>query len=169
MSVRAYRVAAMSILPNDVAAFLDAEKLIAPDTTMRWTRRNLHTFVSRMAIESGGVGVGEVFLVVSVAMERTWTFKVLRRRAEILRWDFASPPVRHRNRAGCGDCFRRNLRALEHEHLWHPTEGLDCSAALEGLGDLDHEAALDAFCRRAKIEMKSAYAAPPQQGEQLAL
>ena len=136
----------MSISPNDVAVFLDAEKRIAQSTSMKWTRRNLHTYTARMAIESGGVGVGEVFLVVSVALERCWTFKVLRRRAEILRWDFATPPTRHRNAAGCGDGFERNLRALEHEHLWHPTEGLDCAAALSGLGDLDHKGALDAFC-----------------------
>jgi hypothetical protein len=159
----------MSISPNDVAAFLDADKRIAPSVSMRWTRRNLHTYTARMAIESGGVGVGEVFLVFSVALERCWTFKVLRRRAEILRWDFAMAPARHRNSAACGEGFERNLRALEHEHLWHPTQGLDCATALSGVGGLDHRNALDAFCRRANIDMEPAYTAPPPQGEQLAL
>jgi hypothetical protein len=159
----------MSISSNDVAAFLDAEKRIAQSAAMRWTRRNLHTYTSRMAIESGGAAVGEVFFVFSVALDRNWSFKVLRRRAEILRWDFTVPPTRHRNSTACGDRYPRVVRALEHEHLWHPTQELDCVTPLSGLADLDHKAALDAFCGRAKIDMESAYTAPPPHGEQLAL
>ncbi len=159
----------MSISPNNVAEFLDTEKLIPSSASMRWSRRNLHNYTARLAIEAGGVGVGEVFLVYSVAVERCWRFKVLRRRAEILRWDFTTPPCRHRNRVACGDGYARTVRALEHEHLWHPTEGLACVTALDGLADLDHKAALDAFCRRAKIDMEPLYTRPPEQGEQLAL
>lgn len=160
----------MSISTSDVAAFLDAEKQIASGTSMRWTRRNLHTYTARMTIESGSIGVGEVFLVVNVALDRWWSFKVLRRRDEILRWDFAMPPTRHRNSGGCGDGYPRIVRTLEHEHLWHPTEGMNCAAPLSGLGVVDHRGALDAFCRRAKIGMTpGAYTSPPPTGEQLAL
>lgn len=159
----------MSMSANDVGVFLDAEKQVPRDTSMRWTRRNLHTYTARMAIEAGGVGVGEVFLVVSVALDRLWSFKVLRRRAEILRWDFTAPPTRHRNSRGCGDGYPRIVRALEHEHLWHPTEGMNCATPLSGLADLDHRGALDAFCRRAKIDTTlGVYASPPPAGEQLA-
>lgn len=159
----------MSISPSDVTVFLDAEKQISSSASMRWSRRNLHTYIARMPIESGGVGVGEVFLVYSVAVEREWRFRVLRRRAEILRWDFTTPPCRHRNRAACGDGYAGKVTALEHEHLWHPTEGMDCARALDGLADLDHQAAFDAFCRRAKIDVEPLYTRPPEQGEQLAL
>lgn len=158
----------MSISQGDVTTFLDADKSVPSNSSMRWTKRNVHVYMSRMPIAYGSVRVGELILLTNIAAERRWIFKILRRRAEILRWDFASPPYRHRNRRACGERFERTVRALEHEHLWHPTEGLDCVRALSGLGNADHARALGAFCGRAKIDVEPVYTAPPPPGEQLA-
>ena len=159
----------MSISQSDVTTFLDADKTVPRTVAMRWSSRNVHNRMCRMPIDASGVRVGELILLANVAASRHWTFKVLRRRAEILRWDFAAPPYRHRNRASCGDEFERTVRALEHEHLWHPVEGLDCVTALSGLDNAAHPDALGAFCERAKIDLHVAYQAPPEPGEQLAL
>lgn len=160
--------ATVTIDQSEIVAFLAADKVVLPATLMRWTRRNPNSYIARLPVEFRGMRVGELFLMASVATERCWRFKLLRQRAEILRWDFTVPPSRHRNALSCGAGFERNVYDLEHEHLWQPGEGLECATGLTGLADLDHRGALEAFSRRAKIDMQAPYVSPPQLSEQLA-
>jgi len=152
----------------EILAFLDAPKVVPESAPMRWTKRNVNAFLSRLPLEFRGIRVGELFLMTSVATRRCWRFKVLRQRSEVLRWDFTVPPSRHRNASTCGADLPRVVTALEHEHLWHPDAGLDCARPLTGLSEVDHREALDAFCRRAKIDMRNRYVSPPPMSEQLA-
>jgi hypothetical protein len=154
---------------SDVGAFIEAPKIAPGDRAMSWRGRNVHNRRCHVAVEAGGARVGEVVLIVNVALRRHFSFVLLRRRDAVLRWDFASPPVRHRNRGACGAGFEATVRALEHEHVWRPGLDLHCVTPLEGLADLDHRQAFIAFCDRANIAPDTLYVAPPPLGEQLSL
>lgn len=154
----------------DVAEFLAAEKQVAADARWTWRSRNLHNRRCHLPLEAGGARVGEIVLVVNLATSRHWSFKLLRRKAEVLRWDFARPPVKHRNPRSCGDDFPRIVRDLEQEHEWHPQAGLNCARGLPDLAAVDeHRQAFVAFADRANITVLSPYQAPPVEGEQMPL
>lgn len=153
----------------DVEAFIAARKVAPSDRTMSWRVRNVHNRRCHVALEAGGARVGEVLLIFNVALGRHFSFVLLRRREALLRWDFAMPPVRHRNPQACGPAFERTVRALEHEHRWQPGLDLHCVTVLEGLAEHDHRQAFQAFCDRANIALEAVYVAPPELGEQLSL
>lgn len=159
----------MALTLPDVEAFIEAPKIAPGDRAMSWRARNVHNRRCHVPLEAGGARVGEVVLIVNVALGRHFTFALLRRRDAVLRWDFASPPVRHRNRGECGPGFEATIRALEHEHVWRPGLDLHCVVPLTGLAELDHRQAFQVFCDRANIALHSLYVPPPPLGEQLSL
>lgn len=148
-----------------VAEFLAAAKIITPARRLNWTRRNAGHFVARVGVEAGGATVGELVLVVGVVVSRNWSFKLLRRGEEVLRWDLTSPPARHSNPPGRPAGFPGTVRELEHEHRWVDGLGMRCAVPLTVSGD--HRQTLEAFCDRAKIDFQAPYDAPPPPGEQL--
>jgi hypothetical protein len=154
----------VAITEADVEAFLDAAKVIPADANMRWRARNAHNQRCHLPVEADGVGVGEVVMVVNTSLTRHWTFKLLRRRDEVLRWDFRRSPTRHRNPQECGGEFERVVREQEHEHIWREATGnVDCARALHGVSSVAHDQAFMAFCARAKIAPHIAYQPPPLQ------
>lgn len=159
----------MALRLADVAEFLGADKVITADARWNWRARNRHNRRCHLRVESGGVAVGELILVVNLAVARHWTFCLLRRRAEVLRWDFARAPYRHRNPRTCSADFEATVRDLEHEHLCRPDTEMRCVRGLDGLAQVDHRQAFVAFADRANIRLDTAYQAPPADGEQLTL
>jgi hypothetical protein len=152
----------------EVETFIEAPKVAPADRAMSWQARNKHNRRCHVPVEAGGARVGEVVLVVNVAVRRHFNFALLRGREAVLRWDFAMPPARHRNpRSAAG--FEPRIRATEHEHVWRPGLDLDCVVALDGLGEHDHRQAFEAFCDRANIDLRTLYVPPPPLGEQLTL
>jgi hypothetical protein len=151
----------------DVDAFVQAPKVAPAEGAMRWRARNVHNRRCHVGIESGGARVGEVVLVVNVALARHFSIALLRRKEAVLRWDFATAPIRHRNLPSCGPDFDRTIRALEHEHVWRPGLDLHCVTELNGFAEHGHRQALEAFCASANIVLDTLYVAPPPLGEQL--
>jgi hypothetical protein len=161
----------MTLTASDVQRFLTEPKATTSGR-MRWTDRNLHVRMSRTPVEADGARVGELFLIANVALERAWTFKLLRRGEEVLRWDFTTTPYRHRNQRACVVAgLPKVVREPQHEHLWRPGAGTDCAEALPAnLAALtSHEQVLNAFCERAIITLEVSYQPPPPTGEQLTL
>lgn len=159
----------MALTQADVDQFLAADKSTAAGSRMRWISRNIHNRRCHVAVEAEGIRVGELILIANVALARHWTFMLLRRRAEILRWDLVMPPYRHRNPKMCGDGYPRVVRQLEHEHLWRDGCGTRCVRPVADLATSTHREAMDAFCERAKIKVQPPYDPPPPVGEQLSL
>ncbi|UUY05482.1 hypothetical protein LRS13_08180 [Svornostia abyssi] len=159
----------MTPAASTVEDFLAAPKLVPVDANMSWRTRNVHIRHCRLRVESAGLRVGELFLVYNVAEARHWSFKLLRVSSEVLRWDYATPPMRHRNPSACGPDFPAVVRTLEHEHIWTEMAGMNCARPLSDGAGQDHRQSLMAFCARAKIEFKAHYQAPPPLGEQLTL
>jgi len=83
-----------------VKEFLTAEKSVSASERLRWVRRNEAVVVSRAGVSSGGATVGELVLIVRVVVPRNWTFKLLRRGDEVVRWALTAPPARHSNPPG---------------------------------------------------------------------
>ncbi len=161
----------MALTRPIVEQFLSAEKSIPAWERMAWRRRNEAIVFCRIGVVSQGATVGELVLLVSRVAKRNWTFKLLRRGEEVLRWDLAEPPVRHSNPPGRPVSFPAKVTALEHEHRWVPDFGMSCALPLElpaGAAN-DHAQALAAFCKRANISAEMSYEAPPPPGEQLQL
>lgn len=161
--------ATVAISQDDVDRFLAMPKTAPADARMRWISRNIHNRRCHVPVESDGIRVGELILIANVALPRHWTFKLLRRRSEVLRWDLSTGPVRHRNPLACGEHFPGTVRALEHEHVWRARTNLRCAAPLAGLADSTHREALEAFCDRANITMLTPYEPRPPLGEQMTL
>jgi hypothetical protein len=159
----------MTLNAADVAEFLAAEKTVPADARWSWRTRNRHNRRCHLKVEAGGVTVGELILVVNLAIARHWTFSLLRRRAEVLRWDFARAPYKHRNPRACGEDLRGTVRDLEHEHLWRPGTEMRCVTGLSDMEGLNHRQALEAFADRANIILLTAYQPPPAEGEQLTI
>lgn len=161
--------ATVALSLEDVAEFLAAEKTIPGDVRWQWRARSRHNRRCHLKVEAGGVTIGELILVTNLALARHWTFSLLRRRAEVLRWDFAKAPYKHRNPRECGEGFKRTVRDLEHEHLWQPGTEMRCVKGLDGMHSLDHRQALEAFADRANIRILTPYQQPPTEGEQLTI
>jgi hypothetical protein len=159
----------VAISQDDVDRFLVTPKASSAGARMRWVTRNVHTRRCHVPIEADAIRVGELILIVNVALARQWIFKLLRRQAEILRWDLVTGPARHRNPKACGPHFPRTVRDLEHEHVWRERTGLLCAAPLEGFATATHRQALDAFSDRANITLLTPYEPPPPLGEQMTL
>lgn len=160
----------MTLTASDVHGFL-AEPKTTPAGAMRWTERSLHVRMCRVPLEVDGARVGELLMIVNVALPRAWNFKVMRRGEEVLRWDFACGPCRHRNRKACVEAgLPKIVQALEQEHLWRPGAGMSCAEPLPGEHSASsHQDVLDALCRRAMIKVEVSYEPPPATGEQLTL
>jgi len=161
----------VALTSSAVDEFLAAPKVVAASQRMSWRRRNESIMFTRVAVDTGGVTVGELVMVVSLVVARDWNFKVLRRGEEVMRWDLTVPPARHSNPPGRPSRFPGKVRSLEHEHQWVEGLGMSCALALE-LPDAvkaDHRQTLDAFCDRANITFEAIYQPPPPPGEQLQL
>lgn len=138
---------------------------------MAWRRRSDSIAFARVGVEAGGATVGELVMVVGLAVARDWNFKLVRRGDELLRWDLTSPPARHSNPPGRPDRFPGKVRELEHEHQWVDGLGMNCAISLDmtDAAKEDHRQALGAFCVRANISFDTVYQPPPPPGEQLQL
>lgn len=154
-----------------VDGFLAAPKIVPASQRMAWRKRNDSIVYARVGVEAVGATVGELVMVVSLAVARDWNLKLLRRGDEVLRWDLTSPPARHSNPPGRPDHFPGKVRRLEHEHQWVDGLGMNCAIELDLTADIrtDHRQALAAFCVRANISFDTAYQPPPPAGEQLQL
>lgn len=161
----------MALTPAIVEQFLGAEKVVLASERMAWRRRNDAVVLCRLGVASAGATVGELLLLVSLVVPRSWTFKLLRRSEETVRWDLAAPPIRHSNPPGRPSAYPGKVTTLEHEHRWVEGLGLSCAIPLElpVSSANDHRQALVAFCDRANIRFDAAYEQPPQAGEQLQL
>lgn len=144
-------------------------KAVPQTEHVSWRRRGANGVFCRLGCEAGGATVGELVLIVNLAERRNWTFKLLRRGDEVLRWDLVMPPSRHSNPPSRPAGFPGKVRDLEHEHQWVAGLGMSCAVGLEDLelGSADHRQALAAFCDRANIDFNARYEPPP--GEQLQL
>jgi len=154
-----------------VNEFIASPKAVAASEQMAWRKRNDSVVYSRIGVEAGGATIGEIVMTVSLVVARDWSYKLVRRREEVLRWDLTSPPARHSNPAGRPDRFPGKVSSLEHEHQWVDGLGMNCAVALDLSTEAatDHRQALGAFCDRANITFDATYQPPPPPGEQLQL
>lgn len=161
----------MALTSTIAEQFLAAEKSVPASERMTWRRRNDAIVFCRLGVSSVGATVGELVLLVSVVVPRSWTLELLRRSEEVVRWDLASPPIRHSNPPGRPPEFPGKVTALEHEHRWVQGFGVSCAVPLELPASTanDHRQALVAFCDRANISFDTTYEQPPPPGEQLQL
>lgn len=159
----------MALDEQEVVRFIAEQKVVPDSEHVSWRRRGASGVYCRLGVFAGKVTVGELVLVVNLADRRNWTFKLLRRGDEVLRWDLAAPPFRHSNPPGRPPGFPGKVRDLEHEHRWVAGLGMTCAVGLRGheLAAGDHRQALAAFCGRANIAFNARYEAPPPPGEQL--
>jgi hypothetical protein len=161
----------VALTPTIAEQFIAAEKVVPASERMNWRRRNDAILFCRIGVASAGATVGELVLLVSVVVARTWGFKLLRRSEEVVRWDLAAPPVRHSNPPGRPPEFPGKVTTLEHEHRWVQEFGVRCALPLDLPPSTanDHRQALVAFCDRANIRFDTFYEPPPPPGEQLQL
>ncbi len=108
----------MAFTSSVVDEFLAASKTVPASQRMGWRRRSDSIVFVRVGVDAGGATIGDLVMIVSLAVARDWNFKLVRRGEEVLRWDLTSPPARHSNPPGRPDRFPGKVRSLEHEHQW---------------------------------------------------
>jgi hypothetical protein len=102
---------------------------------MTWQAPTPERYLCRAPLEVDAVRVGELFLFINPAFDRSWSFTLSLRGEQVSRWDVKPTVSGHNNpRRGCPEGFGRKVRKPEHEHVW--VEGLDCRCA-RALEDVD--------------------------------
>ena len=164
----------MALSPQEVEEFMTAEKVVTGQTArgttriMDWQRGEPDNAIWRVPVEIQAAQVGELFLRANPNLPRHWTFKLLLRREEVIRWDVRPRPGGHNNPPGRPEGFPGKVPEPEHEHLWVEHLDLKCARPLEGLRASEHRAILETFCERTHVRFEPPYVAP-QAFEQLEL
>ena len=157
----------MPLTAAEVTAFVEAPKRVPAESfrAIHWTTNGPDVARWLAPVEYAGTLPSRIVLIVNRSAERHWNFQVDFHREAICAWHLR-PGSNHKN-YGCPRQFPSRVRE-PHEHLW--IEGVDwnCAMPLRGVGELSHEQALGAFCRRMNIVLEPAYFPPPV-GEQIIL
>ncbi|GEM_PF-5738466 len=119
-----------------------------------WERDANHMM---MGVERSGFRDGDLLITRNPRIPDRWSFILLVKRVNVIRWDFGTRP--HGNRDDCA--FRPNGQIeAPHEHLWNGVHD-GCATPLSVPALDGFEPMLIAFAKRVNLDLPGAVPPPP--------